>query len=325
MLSIRKGKIMNVLIELPNWLGDCVMATPSIENLVSVSKNAKITFIGPKTSTDIFLNHPNYHSSIESERRFYKFFKISLKLDKFDIFISYRNSLRARFFKRFISAGEKYQYNKKIFKSGHQVEKYNNFINSITKKNLSARDLIIYSKNITPKKKGTVGINPGASYGSAKRWTSNGFSELAFELSKNFDILLFGTNQEFDLCSEIENYLIENNAKNYKNLCGKTSIQELISEIGNLDLFVTGDSGPMHIAAAFQTPTISIFGPTRSTETSQWRNKFSKIVTKNLDCQPCMKRSCPLMHHNCMRLITPNEVLEESLKLIREVKVDQMA
>jgi len=316
---------MNVLIELPNWLGDCVMATPSIENLVSVSKNAKITFIGPKISTDIFLNHPNYHSSIESERRFYKFFKLSLKLDNFDIFISYRSSLRARFYKLFIPAAEKYQYNKNIFKTGHQVEKYNNFINSITKKNLPARDLIIYSENLTlKKKKEIVGINPGASYGSAKRWTSNGFSELALKLSKNFDILLFGTNQEFDLCFEIENYLIENNTKNYKNLCGKTSIQELISEIGRLDLFITGDSGPMHIAAAFQIPTVSIFGPTRSTETSQWRNKFSKIVTKNLDCQPCMKRSCPLMHHNCMRLITPNEVLEESLKLIREVKVDQM-
>ena len=65
----------------------------------------------------------------------------------------------------------------------------------------------------------------------------------------------------------------------------------------------------MHIAASFEIPTISIFGPTRDEETSQWKNKKSKIVKKNLPCQPCMQRKCPLVHHNCMRLIKAIDVL----------------
>ena len=71
----------------------------------------------------------------------------------------------------------------------------------------------------------------------------------------------------------------------------------------------------MHLAAAFQVPTIAIFGPTKDNETSQWKNNKSIIVKKNLDCQPCMKRSCPLKHHNCMKHIKATEVLD-AIKLL---------
>ena len=90
----------------------------------------------------------------------------------------------------------------------------------------------------------------------------------------------------------------------------KTTITELINKIASLDSFITGDSGPMHVAAAFQVPTVAIFGPTKDKETSQWMNKKSIVVKKNLDCQPCMKRTCPLQHHNCMNLIKAVDVLD---------------
>jgi heptosyltransferase-2 len=65
----------------------------------------------------------------------------------------------------------------------------------------------------------------------------------------------------------------------------------------------------MHIAASFQVPTVAIFGPTEDKETSQWMNQKSIVVKMDLDCQPCMKRSCPLSHHNCMKLIKSVDVL----------------
>ena len=65
----------------------------------------------------------------------------------------------------------------------------------------------------------------------------------------------------------------------------------------------------MHLAAALQIPTVSIFGPTKYKETSQWMNQKSKVLTKNLECQPCMKRVCPLKHHNCMKKIESIDVL----------------
>ena len=76
-----------------------------------------------------------------------------------------------------------------------------------------------------------------------------------------------------------------------------------------LYLFITGDSGPMHLAAAFQVPTVAIFGPTKDNETSQWMNEKSTIVKMHLECQPCMKRTCPLKHHNCMRQVQASDVI----------------
>jgi heptosyltransferase-2 len=65
----------------------------------------------------------------------------------------------------------------------------------------------------------------------------------------------------------------------------------------------------MHVAAAFKVPTVSIFGPTKDKETSQWHNLNAIIVKRNMTCAPCMKRTCPLGHHECMKLIEPTDVL----------------
>ena len=166
-----------------------------------------------------------------------------------------------------------------------------------------------YQKRTRLSNKKLLGINPGASYGSAKRWYPEKFAAVAVDLSNNYDIVILGGRKEKEISSDIEKYLIEKGIANYQNLSGQTTVDELTSQIANLDLFITGDSGPMHLAAAYQIPTVSIFGPTNDIETSQWINEKSIIVKKNLNCQPCMKRVCPLKHHHCMKLIDSLEVL----------------
>ena len=308
---------MKILIETPTWLGDSVMATPAIENLLSFYDKAEISIIGSPVSIEIFKNHPKITKIKALERRYLSLYRISKNLGKFDVFFSFRNSFRSRAFKFLISSNKKFQFNSNSYKDIHLVEKYNGFINDSLNTSFDAGKLIIKSSlNSNPRKLNKVfGINPGASYGDAKRWYPKYFADVASDLSSQYDIIIFGGPGEKDIAADIEKHLIEYGVKNYQNIAGKTSIKKLIYEISNLDLLITGDSGPMHLAAAFQVPTVAIFGPTNDKETSQWMNEKSIIVKKNLECQPCMKRECPLKHHNCMRQVKASDVLQEVKRL----------
>ena len=305
---------MKILIELPTWLGDCVMATPAIENIVNFYNDVEITFIGSFVSVEALKNHPKAIKTFVLDKKYTSLYKISRDLGNFDVFFSFRSSLRSKFLKFLISAKNKYQFDKNKYQNRHQVEKYNDFINDSLKSSFSADKLVLHVDNLKLNTNSSslpiLGINPGASYGSAKRWYPEEFAKVASELSDRYDIVIFGGPGEVDITLDIEKSLLEKGVKNYQNLAGKTTIPELINHISNLDLFITGDSGPMHVAAAFEVPTVAIFGPTKDDETSQWMNEKSLIVKKNLDCQPCMKRTCPLGHHDCMKLIKAVDVLD---------------
>ena len=301
---------MKILIELPTWLGDAVMATPAIENLVNYFNDSKITLIGSVITIEALKNHPKVIKTYVLDKNYINLYKTIKSFDEFDVFFSFRSSFRSKFMKFCISSKKKYQFDKNKYIKGHQVEKYNNFINNVINITSIPGELILHSQKKTKDSKNKLlGINPGASYGSAKRWYPKKFADVAINLSSHYDIVIFGGTRENEITSDIEKYLIEKGITNYKNLSAKTSITELISQISNLDLFITGDSGPMHLAAAYQIPTVAIFGPTNDKETSQWMNNKSIIVKKSLECQPCMKRACPLKHHKCMKLLEASDVL----------------
>jgi len=286
------------------------MVTPAIENIVNFNNDVEITFIGSFVSIEAMKNHPKVVKTVVLDKKYRVLYKTARNLGEFDYFFSFRSSLRTKFLKFLISAKNKYQFDKNKYQHRHQVEKYNDFINDSLNINFPAGKLLLSTINFQSSTQKTVGINPGASYGSAKRWYPEEFAKVASELSDQYDIVIFGGPDEQDIALDIEKLLIKKDVKNYKNLAGKTTIPELINHISNLDLFITGDSGPMHVAATFEVPTVAIFGPTKDDETSQWMNEKSLIVKKNLDCQPCMKRTCPLGHHDCMNLIKAVDVLD---------------
>jgi heptosyltransferase-2 len=293
---------MNIFIELPTWLGDTIMSTPSIEALLEKYPEAKMTIFGSYVSTEALKAHPNVlhvklDESKKSTSRYFWLYKNARKFPKFDIAISFRNSFSSKFFLYFLNAKQKLQYQKNLFQ-GHQVEKYAKALH------VKPKDLKLYQNpfNFT---RPTLGINPGATYGSAKRWYPEEFAKVANHFAKDFDIVIFGGPNEIEIAHEVEK-LIDTKVTN---LAGKTSITELIEKIAGLRLFVTNDSGPMHIAAAYKVPTVTLFGPTRYKETSQWQNPNGYIISHNLECAPCMKRVCPLKTHECMKGIKSDEVI----------------
>lgn len=314
---------MRIFIELPTWLGDAIMTTPAIENLIERYPDAEMTLFGSFVSTEALKMHPKVSECIVDESkkarsRLYWLYQKAKQLGSFDIAISFRSSLTSSFFLWCICAKKKVHYKKNVFE-GHQVEKYIQFIAKSLPVNTSLRPLKLYQVPFHFEKP-TLGINPGATYGSAKRWYPKEFAKVAAYFANRYDIVIFGGPNEIDIAREVEDKLKEDAITNITNLAGKTTIQELIQNIAGLSLFVTNDSGPMHIAAAYKIPTVALFGPTKYDETSPWQNPNSTILSHNLQCAPCMKRECPIKTHECMRGIKAEEVislLERHLSLGR--------
>ena len=317
--------ITSILIILPNWLGDAVMATPAIEALCDFYPHATLTLVGSFVSIEALKYHPLCKNAYIDETkkggiRLLNTYKFAKKIGKHDIAISFRNQIHASLLLRWSGstttiardswhASLLLSYHPKP-KQGHLVEQYVSLVETISQhdvKSISPLRLFIepYKYDVP-----TLGINPGATYGSAKRWYPEKFAAVAANYANQYEIVIFGGPTEVEMAKSIEDELIKLGINNFTNLAGTTTIKELCSHIGGLSLFITNDSGPMHVAAAYQVPTVSIFGPTKHLETSQWKNRQSKIVRHEMECAPCMKRECPLKHHECMKLIEPNEVIE---------------
>lgn len=317
---------MKILIILPNWLGDAVMATPAIELLSAYYPRAEFTFVGSFVAIEALKYHPNCKNAIVDEtkkapNRVKATYELAKKLGNFDMALSFRNQIHSSLLLRLTGSVlciAKKSWHSMFLLSHTPTIKADKHLSKqyaeLAMINTDAWDkttppLKLY---IEPKKfdKPMMGINAGATYGSAKRWYPERFAAVAKEYSDKYDIIIFGGPNEVEMAAEIESYLKASNVSNYTNLAGKTDIKELCSLIGGCSLFVTNDSGPMHVAAAYGVPTVSIFGPTKHTETSQWMNEKSSIVRHEMACAPCMRRECPLGHHECMKSIEASEVIE---------------
>ncbi|MDP8219132.1 MAG: glycosyltransferase family 9 protein [Candidatus Theseobacter exili] len=103
--------------------------------------------------------------------------------------------------------------------------------------------------------------------------------------------------------------------KGFLNLTGKTDLKLLISILKRVKLFITNDSGPMHIAAAVGTPVLALFGPTDSVVYGPYGNK-NRIVSASLECIPCREHHCLRGDHACMEKLDLSVVLDAALEML---------
>jgi lipopolysaccharide heptosyltransferase II len=286
----------------------------NLENLTA--QPVKIVFFGSFAACELFKAHPNCErvivdSSKKAKFRLWRLFWQARNLGEFDAAFSFRSSFASKILLFRARARQKFIFQKSN-DSAHQVQKYLKFVKAALNLKRADDKLKLYFE---PRKfdAPVLGLNPGASYGSAKRWYPAYFAQVGLHFKDKFKVMIFGGAGERDMCEQIEKILRENGAE-CENLAGKTSVRELCENIGGIGqsggIFVTNDSGPMHIAAAYKTPTIALFGPTRFTQTCPWRNKNARILHLNLECMPCMKRVCPLKTHACMKDLSPQAVIQ---------------
>jgi len=157
-----------------------------------------------------------------------------------------------------------------------------------------------------------VALCPGSINSRAKRWPAERFAALAdrFASELGAEILLIGSNDELEVSSEVANHM----KKTPVMLTGKTDLAEAVAVLSVVDLLVTNDTGPAHIASALGRPTLVIFGPTNPLTTAPF-SVAGEIVRNPPDCAPCMLRDCPI-DHRCMTAISPDEVFERGRMML---------
>ncbi len=153
-----------------------------------------------------------------------------------------------------------------------------------------------------------IAFHPGAAYGVAKCWPASHFAELAVSLLANRAdrriLVLCGPN-ELETASKIVE--LAEDVRVQSAAAYQPSISLTMGCLARSSLLVTGDSGPRHLAAALDTPTVTLFGPTDPCWSHNYHRQ-DRWIQLELDCRPCAKRTCPLGHHRCMNDLAPHDV-----------------
>ncbi|MBI4205837.1 MAG: lipopolysaccharide heptosyltransferase II [Betaproteobacteria bacterium] len=149
-----------------------------------------------------------------------------------------------------------------------------------------------------------VALCPGAEYGPAKRWPPAHYAELGQRLAaRGLAVWLVGSSRDQALGGDIAT-LSEGVCRN---LCGTTTLDEVIDVLASAEIVVSNDSGLMHVAAALGKPLVALYGSSSPAFTPPL-SSAAKILKLDLPCSPCFERECPLGHFNCMMQLTPERV-----------------
>ncbi len=149
-----------------------------------------------------------------------------------------------------------------------------------------------------------IAINPSARW-AKKRWPAASYSALINQLIKELKagIIIVGGKDDAPIAEEIASNV-------HERICiaaGKTSIRRLAALLEKVNLLITNDSGPMHIAAALGTPVVALFGPTDPSLTGPY-GRGHIVIRKHLECSPCLRRPCTKGKAVCMEAITVEDV-----------------
>jgi heptosyltransferase-2 len=157
-----------------------------------------------------------------------------------------------------------------------------------------------------------TGISPGAAYGSAKRWLPERFAEAAVRIGH--PVAIFGSRDERELCEQVAG-LITARGLEAHNFAGSTNIREFIDLASACAVFLTNDSGAMHIASALGVPTVAIFGATDHVATGP-TGPLARVVREPVECSPCLLRECPI-DHRCMTRVSAEQVAQTAFDLMK--------
>ena len=325
---------MKIIVRAPNWIGDSVLALPAIQSLSQNLPEAQFWVATKEWVRDIFLSHDFIKGTIPlSEANDLKSLKESankIKAFDFDAGVLLTNSFASAFLFYLAKIPERWGYSrdgrgflltrkistKKLKNSFHQADYYKELISGLGFK-VGLPSLFLHLTKEEKKKarerllslgvdlhRPLIILNPGASYGPAKRWPAERFSALGSLLQdqSKATVLITGSRNEKELAESISSLMTQKPI----DLMGQTSLRMLAGLVSQANLFITNDSGPMHMANALKIPVVAVFGPTDPSVTGPYQEP-AVVIKKDVPCWPCSYRECPF-DHRCMRNISSEEV-----------------
>lgn len=337
-------KQLKILIVEPNWLGDVIFTTPAFKAVKKAYPESFLAVVVARRAAPILKNNPYID----------KIFKLDEKREEKNIFskIKFIKKIKAYHFDKaflfhrsftktlLIYLGQAkeiigYNYkkrsillNKKIpvinKDSVHKQDYYLNILKisgiDIDNKNCQVYVTEKEEKNIkrlipeiASGDKYLIGLNPFSNW-PPKNWPLSYYQKLVKKvLSQLPNSLFFITSKNKQ--KEISKYFQQFGQK-VLDLSGKTNLRQLACLYKHLDLVISGDSGPLHIAGSVGTKFIAIFGPTDPKCTKPINNAAGHLLFKNNICPvPCYQEPCP-KNHQCILQITPQAVAKATLTLL---------
>jgi heptosyltransferase-2 len=350
-------KAENILVVLPNWVGDNVLASPALRAMRHGFGRSRISYLAKPYLAELYGGCDWF-----DEMLFWPGGKVrpritalglinTLRKSKFDMAILLSNSFRAaltcslgkiprrigydrdgrgvmltdkllpdRYDGRFLPVSA-LKYYLSIADYLHcPTENYG--LELFTEPKCEAQMDEILQRNGVEKNGAYALINPGASYGSSKCWPADSFAEVGDYLAGKFGlkVLIVGSPREIPLVKDVAARMKSKGIAITEPVAGLGALKSLVKRC---KLMVTNDTGPRHFAAAFGVPVVTIFGATdpRWSETLYVKERQVRI---DLSCGPCMKKTCPEKHHRCMKDLKPERVeraIEELLVTVKSIAV----
>ena len=337
-----------ILIRAANWVGDAIMTTPVIRAVRKNYPHAHITVLAKPWVVPVYAHNPHVDEVMVYEntgrhRMGVGTWRLArdIRARRFDLAILMQNAFEAALLAFLAGIPERVGYNTdgrtlllkpwvtldKALKKEHLIEYYKGILHGVgLDSDGNAMDLYISEDDrahaagfladngLTGGGDGTpvLGINPGATGGTAKRWFPERYAELCRMLSRRYGtkVLIFGGPADRELGDRISDMA----PGCCVNGAGATSLGQAFALIGACDLFITNDSGLMHAAAAQDVPQVAVMGSTDYIATAPY-SEAAVMVREPVDCSPCLKSECPT-DHACMAGISAERVFETGVKIL---------
>jgi heptosyltransferase-2 len=349
MTRVDASEIKRVVVRGTNWVGDSVMTLPALRALRRVLPEAKITLVVRPSAKGIFKDLRFIDQLLIYDRR--TAFSIIPQIrewrqQQFDLAVLFQNAFEAALIPFLAGVPLRLGYATEARRpllthplalpewrsSRHEVFYYLYLIAALEQLLLGTSEICEAvpdaSLQISDARKAeaenllraygvregepVVALCPGSINSRAKRWPAEAYAALADRLmDSQRQVLLIGSADEADVTREVTSRMQQRPIV----LTGKTSLDQITAVLSLVDLVVTNDTGPAHIAAALGRPTLVIFGPTNPLTTRPFAPQ-AEILRHPPDCAPCMLRDCPI-DHRCMTAITVDEVFEHSHALLK--------